>query len=140
MSCSLGALAMVYGWGYDYNGTPEEQYRFDSGIHAKRASYCGDSQFHTISGVVIDLADDARIAQPELYIDAPGREAVWTPRGAFCVDPLHMRNYDIPGMPRFEPPYRCSVMGDLLDCVTAVPPDPYVVSGEHYDVGVKPQP
>jgi hypothetical protein len=133
---------MVYGWGYNYNGMPDEQYRFDAGIHAKRASYCGDSLFHTISGVFIDLADDALIAQPELYINAPFREAVWTPRGAICIDPLYMRNYDIPRMPKFEPSKGCPLRTEFPktpECLTPVPPDPYVVSGNQVVISGKPQ-
>jgi hypothetical protein len=137
MSCFLGAPATVYRWGYNYNGTPKEQYRFDAGIHAKRASYCGNGQFHTVSGVFIDLADDAGIAQSNAYINAPTREAVWTPRGAICLDPLYMRNYDIPRMPKFGPPYECpagwGAVAKLTKCLPAIPPDPYVVSGSPSD-------
>jgi hypothetical protein len=90
MSCSRGAPAKVYGWGYAYAGTPTETFYFDAGIHMKRASYCGDSQYYTVAGTKIQIADDQHIQNE--YKDIKNVEARWTPTGAICLEPDHERH------------------------------------------------
>jgi ADYC domain len=82
MSCRQGALATVYWWGYDYQGTDPETFYFRAGIQMKRASYCGDAHHYTTNGTVIDIADDKGIES--LFIQK--LEAYWSPTGAICLD------------------------------------------------------
>jgi hypothetical protein len=84
MSCRKGAIATCKVWGYDEIATP---WHFDSCIHMKRASYCGDRKAWTQSGTAIDINDNAGInsnltAQLEAY---------WSPDGAQCVNMSHLR-------------------------------------------------
>lgn len=82
LSCSLGAPAVVYRWGYPYHGSASDTFYFDAGIHMKRASYCGDANYYTVSGTRIQIADDRSIqSEPIRFL-----EARWSPSGAICVD------------------------------------------------------
>jgi hypothetical protein len=90
MSCYFGAPATVYRWGYDYRAGDTSY--FASGIHMKRASYCGDAAFYTVAGTEIHIADNIPVQ------NEPGGviEAWWTPTGASCLDyPDGMRHGDI---------------------------------------------
>lgn len=104
MSCYLGAIATVHGWGYAYQATPvappgagvpgtqpgshDPTFYFDAGIQMKRASYCADSHFYTQAGTPIDIADDLAINQ-----DATSNlEALWTPNGASCLNSRNKRH------------------------------------------------
>jgi hypothetical protein len=82
MSCRLGAPAVVYSWGYEYQGDYPATYYFDAAIHMKRASYCADARHYTVTGTMIQIDDDAVIHQtPNMAL----LEAEWTPHGASCI-------------------------------------------------------
>lgn len=89
LSCLLGAPALVHSWGYPYRpgyaGTP----LFDGGIHMKRASYCGDSNFYTKEGTQIGISDVNGI---ENNATSTSVEAWWLPGRAYCYDPSHLRH------------------------------------------------
>lgn len=87
LSCKSGAPATVYSWGYDYQGTRDDTFYFDAGIHMKRAAYCGDHRYFTTTGVSIAIWDD-RAIHSEL---TPHLEAYWTRAGASCLNPGHRR-------------------------------------------------
>jgi hypothetical protein len=94
LSCSLGAPAKVFSWGYQYQGAAPVTFYFDAGIHMKRASYCADVRHYTRSGTDIEKLDDKFINRP---IDlsspaAPDVEAWWGPEGALCVNSERMRH------------------------------------------------
>jgi len=94
LSCSFGAPATVYGWGYDYAASADTFY-FDAGIHMKRASYCGDAMFYTKPNTKIEIADDLPLGPNRVAIEAgrvPNLEAWWTPSGASCVNPDNLRH------------------------------------------------
>jgi hypothetical protein len=79
LSCRLGAIATVYYWGYDYN---VDQWHYAAGIHMKRASYCGDANYYTVSGTQFMPQDDEGVQQYRFADSAI--EASWTPSGASC--------------------------------------------------------
>lgn len=95
VSCSLGAPAMVYSWGYPYQGldADPDTFYFDAGIHMKRASYCGDARYYTTAGTMIHISDSkglhGDVPNPS---GNPGVEAWWGRRGAVCVNSEHMRH------------------------------------------------
>ena len=90
LSCRLGAVATVYGWGYPYVAGSETFY-FDAGIQLKRASYCADSQYYTVAGTPIRLADDQGVQRDPIDL----LEARWTPTGASCLVPANLRHPEI---------------------------------------------
>ncbi len=79
LSCRRGGIATVYWWGYPYASGSD--YFFAAGLHMKRASYCGDSSYYTISGTQILIDDSSHIEDSEIQ----QVEAYWTPTGATCV-------------------------------------------------------
>jgi hypothetical protein len=79
-SCRLGAPAVSHLWGYDYTF---DAWHFASAIHMKRASYCGDSNYFTVSGTQIAIADNEGANWNWTGGDA-ALEAEWTPNGASC--------------------------------------------------------
>ncbi|MDB4966182.1 MAG: hypothetical protein JWN44_1871 [Myxococcales bacterium] len=85
MSCRYGAPATAYWWGYDH---ASDLWHFAAAIHMKRASYCGDGGFHTVSGTHIDIQDEAYIEGATslggIKIADSAVEAMWTPNGARC--------------------------------------------------------
>lgn len=90
MSCSLGAPAKVYGWGYSYHPSPgtaaTDMYYFAAAIQMKRASYCGDENHYTVAGTEISIVDDRHI-HPGLQLPDTIKtvEAWWAEAGARCV-------------------------------------------------------
>lgn len=81
LSCRKGAIATVFSWGYPYLGIPGNTFYFDSGIHMKRASYCGNAAAYTENGVQIWFRDDKGINN----LSGPVLEAWWTPTRALCL-------------------------------------------------------
>jgi hypothetical protein len=86
MSCSLGAPAMVYRWGYDHRSS--STFYFDAGIHMKRASYCANKHYYTAAGTQIEIRDDKGINNTAIQ----HLEARWTPTGASCVNLENLRH------------------------------------------------
>jgi len=82
LSCSLGAPAVVYGWGYDYKA-PAADFYFRSAIQMKRAAYCGNRRYFTKTGTSIAIADDASVVHDPYTKEQI--EAYWTPKGASCL-------------------------------------------------------
>jgi hypothetical protein len=99
LSCSLGAPAKVYSWGYPYQGTsPSATFYFDAGIHMKRASYCADFRHYTWAGTLIKKSDDKNInhqISPLPPNSPPGLEAWWGADGALCVNSENMRHLSL---------------------------------------------
>jgi hypothetical protein len=97
-SCRKGAPATVYSWGYDY---AKEPWHFSSGIHMKRAAYCGDSRFYTFSGTRISIQDSMGIVNDAFGgVAGPSAfdqtlEAFWTPTGAACYNAANRRHPEI---------------------------------------------
>jgi len=86
LSCRKGAMATVHWWGYPYR-VGADTFFFDSGLHMKRASYCGDDNHYTISGTQILIHDSAGInAEPITHV-----EAFWNQKGAICVNMAYRR-------------------------------------------------
>jgi hypothetical protein len=59
LSCRHGAIATTRWWGYVYRGDVETAQMFETAMHMKRASYCGDYTFYTRANtdVLIDDTD-----------------------------------------------------------------------------------
>jgi hypothetical protein len=81
VSCRGGAMANVFSWGYDHNS---DLWHFGAAIQMKRASYCGDGTFYTVSGTNIHIQDEEG-AEEDPVTDS-GVEAFWGPNGAICYD------------------------------------------------------
>jgi hypothetical protein len=97
LSCSLGAPAKVYGWGYRYDA--KALFYFAAAIQMKRASYCGDEGHYTVAGTEIHIFDDQGfhpIGGLKLVDKIATVEASWTPDGATCVTPGNRRHVDMP--------------------------------------------
>lgn len=111
VSCYLGAPATVTRWGYDHSasnafpglpgqpGTPTHFY-FDAAIQMKRASYCGGTDHHTKTGTRIKITDTAPGGNRDIQPLGPDKledviEASWSPEGAICVNPAHLRRCDL---------------------------------------------
>lgn len=123
LSCSLGAPAKVYAWGYDYDPAKTEAFSlFRAGIHMKRASYCGDSEFYTVTGTPLLVGDSLGINRdlPTSRVTAGGLEAWWTPEGATCVNSGAVRQPSIVRQKGFQ-----GVCGTrkLPACELPPPPD-----------------
>jgi hypothetical protein len=86
LSARYGAPATAYWWGYDPlasdENTGNSMYRFGAAIQMKRASYCGNGDFHTLAGTQINVLDDAPIESQ--FADDASVEAFWSPSGATC--------------------------------------------------------
>jgi hypothetical protein len=98
LSCSLGAPAKVYSWGYSYQGSSPSATLFDAGIHMKRASYCADFRHYTWADTDIFKSDDQNInhlINPPPPSAPPGIEAWWGPNGALCVNSENMRHLSL---------------------------------------------
>lgn len=137
VSCSLGAPAMVYSWGYPYKGSDTDTFYFDAGIHMKRASYCGDMRYYTWAGTPIHLLD-SKVAHGD-PLPPPGVEAWWDRSGAICVSSEHMRHPELapsdinlmtcggqpyqPGISLSTCSFRCKGK-DLPKCPSSAPPQP----------------
>jgi hypothetical protein len=126
MSCFRGGPATVHGWGYPYQGTLNSTFYFDAGIHMKRASYCANSQFFTIAGTPIQMADDMHIQKD--YNAVVPLEASWGRDGAVCLnfDSTHVRHWDIVQAKKFVP--QCNNK-PLPACPLAVQSAPYPPDG-----------
>jgi ADYC domain-containing protein len=90
LSCSLGAPTIVYAWGYPYQSNFDTFY-FDAGIHMKRASYCGDENYYTVTPTQIQIKDDKGI-QDETPTNL---EARWDRHGAICVNLNNLRHPEL---------------------------------------------
>lgn len=89
ISCSLGAPAKVYAWGYDYEPAKADAfYLFRAAIHMKRASYCADASYYTTTGTEVLVGDGLGINRdlPTARTSATELEAWWTPTGASCLN------------------------------------------------------
>lgn len=86
LSCSRGAPAVVYTWGYPHKGLGSNF--FPAAIHMKRASYCGDNQYYTKTPTLIEIAD----AQGINNMPIQHLEARWTDHGATCVNQSNLRH------------------------------------------------
>jgi hypothetical protein len=84
VSCRYGALATAFSWGYDHNS---DLWHFASAIQMKRASYCADVNFATVSGTHIKVRDEegAMNKQDAAVLDS-AVEAFWSPSGAVCYN------------------------------------------------------
>lgn len=100
MTCETGSVAKCMRWGYRPWGSSQQQSGVTGSlvdlhqacIHMKRASYCGDSQAHTIDGTQIYIIDSLN---PQIHsgpLDV--LEALWTTTGATCVS--NRRHPEIP--------------------------------------------
>jgi hypothetical protein len=102
MSCRYGAPATAYWWGYDYVTDP---YHFRAAIHMKRASYCGDSGFHTVSGTKIQVQDEEDVQGgahwQDVTIQDSAVEAFWGPNGALCYNQPRRPDLKTFGVPNF---------------------------------------
>jgi hypothetical protein len=95
MSCETGAVDACLLWGYTpwspQTGNPEaSEYLFRSCLQAKRAAYFvgrGDSNSYTKSGTMIVKRDPYGISKQQV----PHVEAIWSPRGAECLNPEYRR-------------------------------------------------
>jgi len=98
VSCSLGAPAVVYSWGYPYRGSDADTFYFDAGIHMKRASYCGDSRYYTWAGTLIKITD-SKLTHNGIPLhppfSPPGVEAWWGKDGALCVNSENIRHLSL---------------------------------------------
>ncbi len=129
LSCRQGAIATVYHWGYHYLGATAKTY-FDAGIHMKRASYCGDETFYTVTGTHIRLADDLGIHSEVSSAQDPMIEAYWDEHGATCFgvqrnltkvfSPHSCNGQPLPPCPDIQAQYN-SGNHFLVDAVTAIP-------------------
>jgi len=61
LSCRKGGIATARKWGYVYRGTAAQANMFETAIHMKRASYCGDATFYTRRNTDIFIRDSATI-------------------------------------------------------------------------------
>lgn len=76
LSCSLGAISTAYVWGYPYRTTTTPGgVLFESVMHMKRASYCGDVTTYTQSGTRILMYDGVIHSNPQITTD--NAEAIW---------------------------------------------------------------
>jgi hypothetical protein len=122
LSCSLGAIATAYRWGYDYKplslfGHPLTEYNatalwyFNAAIQMKRASYCGDDRHYTMANTDIYISDAKSIQDG---IQAPSLiEAFWTPQGASCVNVSQMRHPELADLYEGRPPTICEQNGAI---------------------------
>jgi ADYC domain-containing protein len=114
LSCETGAIETCLQWGYTpWNPkarTPGSgDYLFGSCLQAKRAAYFvgrGDLKSYTQSGTEIVLRDPFGI---QAYDTLPP-EAIWSPRGAECLNSDRLRRAELrgtlavpPDMPRCDP-------------------------------------
>ena len=66
LSCQLGAIARARLWGYAYRGTQSQADIFETVMHMKRASYCGDASFYTRRATEFFIKDSAGITTTAL--------------------------------------------------------------------------
>ncbi len=118
MSCQTGAIDTCLGWGYApweprANGVERGNYLFATCLQAKRAAYyvgLGDTTSYTRNGTGIYRRDPFGIhSEPQGAPDeawASSLEAIWSPRGAECLNLDRRRRQDIDVPDRRLP--RCS--------------------------------
>jgi hypothetical protein len=100
LSCRYGAIATAYYWGYNYT---TDWWHFASAIHMKRASYCGDANYFTVSGTLINIQDEVPIEGVQTTVSDNTVEAFWTPSGAACYNgPRRPNLYDKFGIKPFD--------------------------------------
>jgi hypothetical protein len=100
LSCRYGAIATAYYWGYNYNS---DWWHYASAIHMKRASYCGDASYYTVSGTQINILDEVPIEGVQTTVPDTSVEAFWTPSGAACYNgPRRSDLYDKFGIKPFD--------------------------------------
>jgi hypothetical protein len=114
MSCETGAIDTCLSWGYkpwqtELTGDPQTSlYLFRTCLQAKRAAYFvgfGDPSSYTTEGVEIYRRDPFGI-NVEPYDKL---EALWSPRGALCLNREHVRLGDVGLLPGTH-------LGKLLPC------------------------
>jgi ADYC domain-containing protein len=124
MACETGAIDACMVWGYTpwnpkANSKVASNYLFGTCLQAKRAAYFighGDPETYTQSGTEIFLRDPFGIQTYEV----DPLEALWSPRGAECLNPEHLRRPELrgvltipPDVPRCDVPPRWGVFGKI---------------------------
>ncbi|HEU4533501.1 MAG TPA: ADYC domain-containing protein [Polyangiaceae bacterium] len=114
MSCETGAIEACLAWGYapwnaKARSTANGDYLFASCLQAKRAAYFvgrGDPTSYTKDHTPIKVRDPFGI----MTNNAPPLEAIWSPRGAECLNGDLLRRPELrgtlaipPGVPRCSP-------------------------------------
>jgi hypothetical protein len=99
LSCQLGAIARARLWGYAYRGTQAQADMFETVMHMKRASYCGDASFFTRRATEFFIKDSAGINDDGAGIitSTSGFEATWGYHAAnnfraLCVNMVDRRH------------------------------------------------
>ncbi len=109
MGCESGAIATCLRWGYTPwapDGGPLDSvtrarraYLYRSCLHAKRAAYFvgfGDLKSYTATGTPILKRDQFGIGIHQDDIHGENIEALWSPKGAVCLNPENRRHPEIP--------------------------------------------
>lgn len=124
MACETGAIDTCMVWGYTpwsprARSNAAGSYLFGSCLQAKRAAYfvgLGDPKSYTKSGTEIFLRDPFGIQTSS----AEPLEAFWSPRGAECLNPDHLRRPELrgtlsvpPSVPRCDTPPRWGPLGKI---------------------------
>ncbi|WP_163992799.1 ADYC domain-containing protein [Pyxidicoccus caerfyrddinensis] len=99
LSCETGAISTCLAWGYtpwsSRTGDPKwSDYLFRSCLHAKRAAYFvqfGDFNSYTVSGTEIFKRDPFGINSEQM----DHLEALWSPRGAECLNRGNARHREL---------------------------------------------
>ncbi|MCY1040103.1 ADYC domain-containing protein [Corallococcus sp. bb12-1] len=106
LACETGAIGACLGWGYQpwdpttLQDDPDRAVAYGACLQAKRAAYfvgLGDLQTYTVSGTDF-LRRDAHgfgIRSSDRLDELEHVEALWSPRGAECLNPMNRRR-DLP--------------------------------------------
>ena len=99
VACGSGAIVTCMNWGYQPSRlsapSPEENALLGACIQAKRGAYLGGAESYTEQGVQIALRDNYSDAQGHGPINnaaITALEAIWTHKGAACLNPDQMRS------------------------------------------------
>ncbi|HEU4533336.1 MAG TPA: ADYC domain-containing protein, partial [Polyangiaceae bacterium] len=124
MACETGAIDTCMVWGYTpwnprARSNDAGNYLFGSCLQAKRAAYfvgLGDPKSYTQGGTPIFLRDPFGIQTSS----ADPLEALWSPRGAECINPDRLRRPELrgtlpipPSVPRCDTPPRWGPLGKI---------------------------
>lgn len=104
VACQSGAIVSCLAWGYTPwdpatgQGDAKRDYVFGSCLQAKRAAYFvgrGDLSSYTTTGTPILKRDQFGYGAKQ-ELDTEAVEALWSPRGAECLNLQHRRHPEIP--------------------------------------------
>jgi hypothetical protein len=88
ISCTRGAIATAYRWGYPYAAGAADPFYFAAAIQMKRAAYCADDSTYTTAGTEIAIRDNLGIQSDTIE----HLEAWWSTAGAVCVNQINRRH------------------------------------------------